>query len=60
MNNWELMKLAEKYDEDVEAILEEEQGVDEAIRKTETPAEKFKREYKEFYTDIKLSIKEDW
>ena len=32
MNNWELMKLAEK----------------------------FKREYKEFYTDIKLSIKEDW
>ncbi len=60
MNNWELMKLAEKYDEDVEAIYEEENDVDAAIRKSETKAEKFKREYKEFYTDIKLSIKEDW
>jgi hypothetical protein len=46
MNNWELMKLAEKYDEDVEAIYEEENDVDAAIRKSETKAEKFKREYK--------------
>ena len=26
----------------------------------ETDAEKFKRRYKEFYTDIKISHKEDW
>lgn len=60
MNNYELMKLAEKYDEDVDALLEDLNDVDKAIRSTETEAEKFKREYKEFYTDIKLSHKEDW
>ena len=60
MNNYELLKLAEKHDEDTEALLEDLNDVDSAIRASETDAEKFKREYKEFYTDIKLSHKEDW
>ena len=30
------------------------------IEVSETSAERFKREYKDFYTDIKLSHKEDW
>lgn len=58
MNNYELMKLAEKLDEDVDDLaelcdLEEAEAF-------ETDAEAFKRKYKEFYTDIKLSHKEDW
>ena len=60
MNNYELMKRAEKYDEDFDAIIEEENSVERAAEFSETPAERFKRQYKEFYTDIKLSHKEDW
>ncbi len=60
MNNYELMKRAEKYDEDFDAIIEEENSVERAAEISETPAERFKRQYKEFYTDIKLSHKEDW
>ena len=60
MNNYELMKRAEKYDEDFDAIIEEENSVEKAAEISETAAERFKRKYKEFYTDIKLSHKEDW
>ncbi len=60
MNNYELMKRAEKYDEDFDAIIEEENSVEKAEEISETEAERFKRKYKEFYTDIKLSHKEDW
>lgn len=60
MNNYELMKLAEKYDEDLEGLMEEQNNIETSIRVSETPAEKFKRQYKDFYTDIKLSHKEDW
>ena len=45
MNNYELLKLAEKYDEDTEALLEDLNDVDSAIRMSETDAERFKREY---------------
>lgn len=60
MNNYELMKRAEKYDEDIEGLIEEENDILKAIEVSETSAERFKREYKDFYTDIKLSHKEDW
>lgn len=58
MNNYERMKLAEKYDEDCE-YMEEELDL-ELAEQYESEAEAFKRKYKEFYTDIKLSHKEDW
>ena len=32
----------------------------EDAEKFESDADAFKRKYKEFYTDIKLSHKEDW
>lgn len=57
MDNYTLMKLSEKMDDD---------GIDIADFDPEEPyeiaddAEAFKQKYKEFYTDIKLSIKEDW
>ena len=60
MNNYELMKRAEMYDEDIDAIIEDENSVERAAEISETEAERFKRKYKEFYTDIKLSHKEDW
>ncbi len=57
MNNLERSRLAERYDEDCEEIF---QGDIEDAQNFETDAEKFKRRYKEFYTDIKISHKEDW
>lgn len=54
MNNYELMKLSETADDDAyeqDEVEEKELG---------NEAENFKRKYKEFYTDIKLSHKEDW
>ena len=60
MINYELMNSAEKYDEDFDAIIEDENSVEKAMELSETEAERFKRKYKEFYTDIKLSHKEDW
>lgn len=58
MTDYEKMKLAEKYDEDCDCIEEEEDL--ERAEGCESEAEAFKRRYKEFYTDIKLSQKEDW
>lgn len=58
MNNYELMKLAERFDEDVEGMAEF-RDLEEAER-FESESEAFKRKYKEFYTDVKLSHKEDW
>lgn len=57
MNNLERSRLAERYDEDCEDIFE---GDLEDAQKFESSAEAFKRKYKEFYTDIKISHKEDW
>ena len=58
MTDYEKMKLAEKYDEDCDYI-EDEDDLERA-EGCESEAEAFKRRYKEFYTDIKLSHKEDW
>ncbi len=57
MDNYTLMKLSEKMDDDGVDIADfDPQG----LYFTEDDAERFKEKYKEFYTDIKLSIKEDW
>lgn len=58
MTNYERMKLAEKYDEDCDCM--DDLTDLELAEQYETDAEAFKRKYKEFYTDIKLSHKEDW
>lgn len=58
MNNYDKMKLAEKFDEDCDFMIEESDL--ELAQKKATSAEAFKEKYKEFYTDIKLSHKEDW
>ncbi|MGN0771298.1 MAG: hypothetical protein ACI4MI_01795 [Christensenellales bacterium] len=59
MTNYEMMKLAEKLDEDCDDIFAEFCSLYEA-EDYESDPEAFKRKYKEFYTDIKLSHKEDW
>ena len=52
--NYELMRKSELMDDDG-------LDLDEASYSDErTDAERFKEQYKEFYTDIKLSIREDW
>lgn len=57
MDNYTLMKLSERYDEDAIDIADFER---EELLPEMNDAEKFKEKYKEFYTDIKLTIKEDW
>lgn len=57
MDNYELMKLSEKFDED--GVFAEDFDPDDWYHEADD-AEEFKRKYKEFYTDIKLSHKEDW
>ena len=57
MDKYKLMRMAENLEED--AIKFDE--IDELFPQEEgTSAEDIKRKYKEFYTDIKISIKEDW
>ncbi|HIT78645.1 MAG TPA: hypothetical protein IAD47_07695 [Candidatus Limihabitans stercoravium] len=51
---YELMRQSELMDDDGMDIEEAEDC------SVQTDAEKFKSQYKEFYTDIKISIKEDW
>ena len=51
---YELMRQSELMDDDG-------MDIDEAIAVDErSDSEKFKEKYKEFYTDIKLSDREDW
>lgn len=57
MNNYELMKLSENCDDDAYDIADFER---EELEKNIDNPQKFKEKYKEFYTDIKLSHKEDW
>lgn len=57
MDNYTLMKLSEKMDDDGVDIADFE--LDE-LYQTQNDAQAFKEKYKQFYTDIKLSIKEDW
>ena len=57
MDKYKLMRMAESMEED--AIKFDE--IEYAFPQQEgDSAEDFKRRYKEFYTDIKISIKEDW
>lgn len=58
MDNNTLFKMSEYYDEDAPELMDYD--TEELLSGTGTDAEKFKEKYKEFYTDIKLSIKEDW
>lgn len=51
---YELMRKSELMDDDGMDIYEAEQKDDRSS------ADKFKEKYKEYYTDIKISIKEDW
>lgn len=51
---YELMRKSELMDDDGMNIEEAE------ARDERSSAEKFKEQYKDFYTDIKISIKEDW
>ena len=52
--NYDLMRKSELMDDDG-------MDIDEAERRDDrSDAERFKEQYKEFYTDIKISIKEDW
>lgn len=57
MDNYTLMKLSEKMDDD--AIELDDYELSELLPGS-SDIEDFKRKYKEFYTDIKLSVKEDW
>ena len=51
---YELMRQSELMDDDG-------LDLDDVVQRDErTDAERFKEQYKEFYTDIKISIKEDW
>ena len=51
---YDLMRKSEFMDDDG-------MDLDEAAQRDErSDAERFKEQYKEFYTDIKISIKEDW
>lgn len=57
MDNYTRMKLSEKMDDDAIDLFDYD--IEELLPKKNS-AEEFKKKYKEFYTDIKLSIKEDW
>ena len=51
---YDLMRKSETMDYDG-------MDLDEAQRQDlRSSAQKFKEQYKDFYTDIKISIKEDW
>lgn len=54
MNKLDALRLSERMDE--EGVSEEEMLEDENKKKKEN----YKDKYKEFYSDIKLSVKEDW
>lgn len=57
MDKYKLMRMAENMEEDALKFDE----VEEAFPpESSDSAEEFKRKYKEFYTDVKISIKEDW
>ena len=51
---YDLMRKSEKQDDDGMDIIDAE------YRDERSDAKKFTQQYKDFYTDIKISIKEDW
>lgn len=52
-DKYELMRQSEAMEDDGPDL-------DELTGRAESDVESFKRGYKDFYTDIKLDIKEDW
>lgn len=52
--NYELMRKSENDDEDAVEL------EDMDLKKKMTSTEEFTEKYKEFYSDVKISIKEDW
>lgn len=52
---YKMMRMSEMSEED--GLAEEEA---EDIYREAHPKKDFKEEYKEFYTDIKISVREDW
>ena len=59
----ETMKKSTMYDLMRQSELMDDDGMDieEAQRQDDrSSAEKFTEQYKDFYTDIKISIREDW
>lgn len=59
MNDYERMRLSERYDEDAAELADYD--LRELIRQKQRPdAARLREQYKEFYSDIKLSQKEDW
>ena len=58
MNDYELMKLSEQYDED--GVFLGDYDLEDLYNADPTDPEEFKRKYKDFYTDIKLTPWEDW
>ena len=59
MNDYERMRLSEQYDEDGANPLDDDLREWIARKQKKTPAA-VREQYKEFYSDIKLSQKEDW
>ncbi len=51
---YELMRRSELQDDDGMDLCDAE------VQEDCTDAKKFKEQYKEFYTDIKIDISEDW
>lgn len=56
MNNLERSRIAESYDEDCDCM--EGQSLEDAFNYG-SEAEKFKRRYQDYYSDIKIGHKED-
>ena len=57
MNDYELMRLSERMDEDAADL--RDYDLRKLTAKKPNP-ERLREKYKEFYSDIKLSQKEDW
>lgn len=59
MNDYERMRRSEQYEEDADDLLDYD--LKELIeRKQKKNSAQIREKYKEFYSDIKLSQKEDW
>lgn len=62
MNDYELLKLSEKYDEAINLSDFTPEEINEIIKQKQAGAKTFKEKYFEFYDDVKSSSKkrEDW
>lgn len=62
MNDYELMKLSEKFDEGINLYDFTTEELQELISSKQKPSKDFKQKYFEFYDDVKSESKkrEDW